>query len=147
MLRLLETVIRNGTGSSARLPVRAYGKTGTTQNHRDALFVGFAGDLVVGVWVGNDDNTPMRGVSGRGLPAQIWREFMRAALERDGAVRAPEPVDIAALEAAAATALEVEEAAVSGPPLPPAALPPDGSTPERAIPVDPGELPPGAEPA
>lgn len=89
MLVLLETVIRNGTGSSARLPITAYGKTGTTQNHRDALFVGFAGDLVVGVWVGNDDNSPMNGVSGRGLPALIWRDFMRAALRKDGVLRAP----------------------------------------------------------
>jgi penicillin-binding protein 1A len=50
-----------------------FGKTGTTQDHRDALFVGYAGGLVVGVWVGNDDNTPMPGVTGGALPARIWR--------------------------------------------------------------------------
>ncbi|MCA3571174.1 transglycosylase domain-containing protein, partial [Bradyrhizobium sp.] len=77
---LLETAVRAGTGDSARLPIKAYGKTGTTQNYRDALFVGFAGDLVVGVWVGNDDNRPMNGVTGRTLPAQIWRRFMMRAL-------------------------------------------------------------------
>jgi len=81
MRELLEVAVRNGTGDSARLPgVKAYGKTGTTQNHRDALFVGFAGDLVVGVWFGNDDNSPMNGVTGRGLPAETWRKFMMEAL-------------------------------------------------------------------
>ncbi len=81
MKKLLEVAVRNGTGNSARLPgVTAYGKTGTTQNFRDALFVGFAGDLIVGVWFGNDDNSPMNGVTGRGLPAETWRKFMMQAL-------------------------------------------------------------------
>lgn len=80
MLQLLRSAVRNGTGDTANLSIPTYGKTGTTQNHRDALFVGFAGDLVVGVWVGNDDNSPMNGVTGRGLPAEIWRRFMQAAL-------------------------------------------------------------------
>ena len=85
MRDLLATVIRNGTGNAARLPVPAYGKTGTTQNHRDALFIGFAGDLVVGVWVGNDDNSPMNGVVGGGVPARLWRRFMLEALAQDSA--------------------------------------------------------------
>ena len=54
-------------------------KGGTTQDYRDAVFVGYAGDLVVGVWVGNDDNTSLNGVTGGGLPARIWRNFMRGA--------------------------------------------------------------------
>ena len=92
---LLETAVRAGTGSTARLPITAYGKTGTTQNYRDALFIGFAGDLVVGVWVGNDDNDPMNGVTGRTLPAQIWRQFMMGALPelKNRAVEAPEAQD------------------------------------------------------
>ena len=57
-----------------------HGKTGTSQDSRDALFVGYAGDLVVGVWIGNDDNSPLSGISGGGLPARIWRDFMRQAL-------------------------------------------------------------------
>ncbi len=89
MRELLATVIRNGTGNAARLPVPAYGKTGTTQNHRDALFIGFAGDLVVGVWVGNDDNAPMNGVVGGGVPARLWRRFMLAALAQDSASNRP----------------------------------------------------------
>lgn len=80
LLDMLRTAIDSGTGRAARLAVPAYGKTGTSQDSRDALFVGFAGDLVVGVWVGNDDNSPLRGVSGGGLPARIWRDFMAQAV-------------------------------------------------------------------
>ena len=90
MLELLQSAVRNGTGNAARLPIATYGKTGTTQNHRDALFIGFAGDLVVGVWVGNDDNSPMGGsVVGGTVPAKLWRRFMTAALTRDGALAKP----------------------------------------------------------
>ncbi|MDB5454479.1 MAG: penicillin-binding protein family [Caulobacter sp.] len=80
LLDLLETAVETGTGRAARLPQRAYGKTGTTQDYRDAVFVGFTGDMVIGVWVGNDDHSPMRGVTGGGLPAQIWRDFAAGAL-------------------------------------------------------------------
>lgn len=79
MLDLLWTATNQGTGRAAALPIPTFGKTGTTQNHRDALFVGFAGGLVTGVWVGNDDNSPMRGVTGGTLPAQIWHAFMSQA--------------------------------------------------------------------
>ncbi len=80
LLDMLRAVIDTGTGRAARLNIPAYGKSGTSQDNRDALFVGFAGDLVVGVWVGNDDNSPLRGVSGGGLPARIWRDFMSRAI-------------------------------------------------------------------
>ena len=80
MDRLLRSVIDEGTGKGARLSMPAFGKTGTTQDNRDAVFVGYAGDLVVGVWIGNDDNSPLKGVSGGGLPARIWRDFMSQAL-------------------------------------------------------------------
>ncbi len=79
MLDLLWTATNQGTGHAAALDIPTFGKTGTTQNHRDALFIGFAGGLVTGVWVGNDDNSPMRGVTGGTLPAQIWRSFMGQA--------------------------------------------------------------------
>jgi penicillin-binding protein 1A len=88
MLELLQSAVRNGTGLEARLPIPTFGKTGTTQNHRDALFIGFAGDLVVGVWVGNDDNTPMNGaVVGGSVPAKLWHRFMLAALQREGLLK------------------------------------------------------------
>lgn len=89
MLDLLSAVVNQGTGRAARLAIPAYGKTGTSQDARDALFVGFAGDLVVGVWVGHDDNRPLNRVSGGGLPAQIWANFMSRAIP--GAAPRPSP--------------------------------------------------------
>jgi penicillin-binding protein 1A len=80
---LLSAVVRGGSGRAASLPIAAYGKTGTSQEHRDAWFIGFAGNLVVGVWVGNDDGMPMKRVTGGGLPAQIWKQFMQGALKSD----------------------------------------------------------------
>src|SRR3954470_24716639 len=80
MKDLLSAVVQQGTGRGAALQVPTYGKTGTSQDNRDALFVGFAGDLVVGVWVGNDDNSPLGQVAGGGLPARIWRDFTAAAV-------------------------------------------------------------------
>jgi penicillin-binding protein 1A len=92
LLDLLGAVVNQGTGRAAQLPIKAYGKTGTSQEGRDALFVGFAGDLVVGVWVGNDDNKPLSGVNGGGLPARIWRDFMGRAVKGAAPVRAqPKP--------------------------------------------------------
>ena len=74
---MMSEVINSGTGKRARLDGReAAGKTGTTQGARDAWFVGFTADYVVGVWMGNDDNTPLTGVTGGGLPAEIWHEVM-----------------------------------------------------------------------
>tara|TARA_B100001167_G_C16765311_1_gene303792 strand:+ start:20 stop:1339 length:1320 start_codon:yes stop_codon:yes gene_type:complete len=94
MEQLLGGVIDAGTGRSARLSVPAFGKTGTTQDNRDAVFVGYAGDLVVGVWIGNDDNSPLKGVSGGGLPARIWRDFMSQALGTSAAPSRPAPTDL-----------------------------------------------------
>jgi penicillin-binding protein 1A len=76
---MLQGVLRDGTGRAARLDRPAAGKTGTTSDYRDAWFVGYTAELVAGVWVGNDDSSPMNRVVGGGLPAQIWREFMLQA--------------------------------------------------------------------
>ncbi|MET4697330.1 penicillin-binding protein 1A [Constrictibacter sp. MBR-5] len=76
---MLAAAVEWGTGKAARLDRPAAGKTGTTQDSRDALFVGFTAQLVAGVWTGNDDNSPMRGVTGGGVPARIWHDFMLAA--------------------------------------------------------------------
>ena len=84
MFDLLYAAANNGTGRRAALPVPTFGKTGTTQENRDALFVGFAGDLVVGVWVGRDDNQSLGKVSGGTIPAEIWHNFMSSALAVDG---------------------------------------------------------------
>lgn len=79
LIGLLQLVVERGTGRGADPGTFAAGKTGTSQNNRDAWFVGFTQALVVGVWVGNDDDTPMKGVTGGTLPAHIWRDFMREA--------------------------------------------------------------------
>jgi penicillin-binding protein 1A len=78
---MLAEVVRSGTGGAARLSrEQARGKTGTTQDNRDAWFAGHAGGLVLVVWVGRDDNRPMGEVVGGGAPAVIWREIMERAL-------------------------------------------------------------------
>ena len=77
MRRMLASVVRDGTGRAANPGFWAAGKTGTTSENRDAWFVGFTERLVAGVWLGNaSSSTPMNGVSGGGLPAQIWRAVM-----------------------------------------------------------------------
>jgi penicillin-binding protein 1A len=79
MTAMLETTLDRGTGRQAALRRFAAGKTGTSSEYRDAWFVGFTDALVVGVWVGNDDGRPMARVTGGGLPAQIFREFILRA--------------------------------------------------------------------
>ena len=77
LIWMMTQVVDRGTGARALLGERpAAGKTGTTQAARDAWFIGFTADYVVGVWMGYDDNTPLKGVTGGGLPAEIWREAM-----------------------------------------------------------------------
>jgi penicillin-binding protein 1A len=100
MLDLMTSVVEWGTGKSARIGRPAAGKTGTGQDYRDAWFVGFTAELVTGVWVGNDDNTPMKKVVGGGLPAQVWHNFMAAALEGEPVRPLPlpdRPAQIAAI--------------------------------------------------
>ena len=94
MRDLLHASVETGTSRQAALSVDTFGKTGTTQDSRDALFIGFADGLVCGVWVGNDDNTPNAGLSGGGLPARIWRSFMQSALGVAPAERAAPPADV-----------------------------------------------------
>ncbi|OAN57533.1 transglycosylase domain-containing protein [Sphingobium sp. TCM1] len=78
---LLSSAANRGTGSAAALRTSTFGKTGTTQDSRDAIFVGYAGGLVTAVWIGNDDNAPLPGgAAGGGVPARIWRNFMSGAI-------------------------------------------------------------------
>jgi penicillin-binding protein 1A len=93
MLDLLFAAANNGTGRRAALVVPTFGKTGTTQENRDALFIGFAGNLVVGVWVGRDDNKSLGRISGGTVPADIWRSFMTSALAVDGSRGPPLPAE------------------------------------------------------
>ena len=86
---LLELTVQHGTGRAAALDGFAAGKTGTSQNYRDAWFIGFNKSLVVGVWVGNDDGTPMNKVTGGTLPARIWKDFMTKAAMVAGSEERP----------------------------------------------------------
>jgi penicillin-binding protein 1A len=79
LMELLRGVVEHGTGRAAALQGFAAGKTGTAQDYRDAWFIGFDDHLVVGVWVGNDDHSPMKSVTGGSLPAKIWKDFLQQA--------------------------------------------------------------------
>jgi penicillin-binding protein 1A len=128
MLReVLYNVVQRGTGRSASLPIPTFGKTGTTSDYRDAWFIGFAGDLVVGVWVGNDDNRPLPGTTGGGVPAQIWRSFMSDALGVRSS-RPPPPVPLSQTD--------------RNPAAPDTGAPPA----EQPAAPAPGEVPPPGEP-
>ncbi|MEM8823704.1 MAG: PBP1A family penicillin-binding protein [Pseudomonadota bacterium] len=98
LVYMMSRVVEQGTGQRAKLPDGrpAAGKTGTTQAARDAWFIGFTGDYVAGVWMGYDDNTPLTGVTGGGLPAAIWRETMTRV--HDGLPTKPLPMIDPALE-------------------------------------------------
>jgi 1A family penicillin-binding protein len=96
LVDLLRGVVEHGTGRAAAVNGSAAGKTGTSQNYRDAWFIGFTDQLVVGVWVGNDDSSPMKQITGGTLPAQIWKRFVVAAtpaLDRDVPYVADEPLE------------------------------------------------------
>jgi penicillin-binding protein 1A len=83
---MLRKTVAQGTGRRARIGRPAAGKTGTSQDWRDAWFIGYAADLVAGIWVGNDNGQAMKKVTGGGLPAEIWRQFMTGA-HRGGNIR------------------------------------------------------------
>jgi penicillin-binding protein 1A len=100
MLDMMSAVVDWGTGRGIRLGRPIAGKTGTGQDYRDAWFIGFSAELVTGVWVGNDDNSPMKTVTGGGLPARLWQAYMKEALEGEPVRPLPYPVAIAMTEPA-----------------------------------------------
>ena len=85
MTAMLRTVITNGTGAAANIGKPAAGKTGTTDDNKDAYFVGYTPNIVTGVWVGSDDNTVMsKGIQGGTVPAIIWKDVMKVATQPYG---------------------------------------------------------------
>ncbi|RYH09904.1 transglycosylase domain-containing protein [Tropicimonas sp. IMCC6043] len=112
LVYMMSRVIEAGTGQRAKLGERpAAGKTGTTQAARDAWFIGFTADYVTGVWMGYDDNTPLQGVTGGGLPAEIWHEAMVRIHE--GKPILPLPMDTPRPAAAAQSAPRYDGASSS----------------------------------
>ena len=79
MTYMLKKVVEMGTGRGAYFGREAAGKTGTTDDYRDAWFMGFTPDIVAGVWLGNDDNSRLPGITGGGLPARVWASYMKVA--------------------------------------------------------------------
>ena len=80
MNTMMQETLISGTARKAEIPGwTAAGKTGTSQDYRDAWFIGYTANLVTGVWLGNDDNSPTKKATGGGLPVEVWTRFMRAA--------------------------------------------------------------------
>jgi penicillin-binding protein 1A len=80
MNTMMQETLLSGTARKAEIPGwMAAGKTGTSQDFRDAWFIGYTSNLVTGVWLGNDDNSPTKKATGGGLPVEVWTRFMKAA--------------------------------------------------------------------
>ncbi|HEU0118493.1 MAG TPA: PBP1A family penicillin-binding protein [Alphaproteobacteria bacterium] len=79
LVDMMQDVVKYGTGKRAQIGRPVAGKTGTSSDYRDAWFLGFTGNYTTGVWVGNDDNAPMKKITGGSLPAEIWHNYMADA--------------------------------------------------------------------
>jgi len=120
---MMQQVVQAGTARAANLDFTyAIGKTGTSSNFRDAWFMGITGQYVAGVWLGNDDFTPMARVTGGSFPAQTWHNFMVAAHDTDNIAQIPgiavHPVQVAEQARLAAAAAQNAAANPEAPPAP-----------------------------
>jgi len=122
MVRMMRRVVTSGTATRAQFGRPAAGKTGTSQDWRDAWFIGFTPDILTGVWVGNDDNRSMNRVTGGALPADIWRRFMTVAhkdIPEHDFDWLPEEIDLGPPPEAAELFPEAEDATYTPPEPPP----------------------------
>jgi penicillin-binding protein 1A len=122
MIQMMRQVLISGSGAGARIPgYDLAGKTGTTSDYKDAWFVGYTGGFATAVWVGKDNNTPMKAVTGGTFPARIWKIFMSGALPRlqVSAIPGGEPAAPAQPESDAIG--DLLEGGASSAPSPPAA--------------------------
>lgn len=111
LVGMMRNVVEHGTGTAARLEGREVaGKTGTSQNYRDAWFIGFTGNLLGAVWVGNDNNQPMNKVTGGAIPAKIWANIMAPTLADQPVVPLPNVADFVPVTTAE-TSIEPETSA------------------------------------
>jgi penicillin-binding protein 1A len=115
MVDLLISAVDKGTGKAAKMPSPVAGKTGTTQDYRDAWFIGFTADIVAAIWLGNDDSSPTDHVSGGDLPARIWRDFIAAAYQLEGVPKSQKEL-LAGMPAAAPEPAPAPPPAVQEPP-------------------------------
>jgi len=130
---MMRQVLVSGSGVSARISgYDLAGKTGTTQDYRDAWFVGYTGGFATAVWVGKDNNTPMKSVTGGTFPARVWRTFMASALPRLRVSIIPGGVPSAAVPASGDPIGDLLLAPSSNPELPAAPQPP-GAQPGKAV--------------
>ena len=86
---MLAAAVAWGSGRSSRIDRDSAGKTGTSQRNRDGWFIGYTADMAVGIWAGRDDDRPVKGLTGGGMPARVWRTFMEAIHD----VYAPKPLE------------------------------------------------------
>jgi penicillin-binding protein 1A len=129
MNAMMQETLLSGTARKAEIPGwQAAGKTGTSQDFRDAWFIGYTTNLVTGVWLGNDDNSPTRKTTGGGLPVEVWTRFMKAA--HQGAT--PQPLSTSWgggwMANAGSTSPAGAAPADQGAPMPPASVGGGGGT-------------------
>ena len=140
--RMMRQVVASGTGTRAALPGRdVAGKTGTTSSYQDAWFAGYTGGVVTVVWLGRDDNRPMKGVTGGSLPAEVWKGVMATAVRRlpAGPIPAGPPV------AVPVPAAETPPGGTAAPaPAPPVQATPEA--PQAPPPAAPAKVPEPTEP-
>jgi penicillin-binding protein 1A len=131
MNTMMQETLLSGTAHKAELPGwMAAGKTGTSQDFRDAWFIGYTANLITGVWLGNDDNSPTKKATGGGLPVEVWTRFMKAAHQGVPIAALPnsQPAGGGLLANLAQAASQISAPSSNAASTPPASLPASGAS-------------------